>query len=372
MDRTRPLAWLLVAGALVAQACGGTDDATRPDDEPGEAAGWPEELVAGAGTGPAIYLDENEDSPAIGYISQGVVVRIMGPPEGDRIPIRIHGPMKIRGWLSTSRLAARVHKRGRVTGTPAYVGENDFVRVLGRADGDLMRVEVRPLLGDQAGTMLGPFVGTFPADNLGSAEVEAGDTLSEGEPHTLPAGEEVQVYSRPNEVVATLPASDPPLTVVVLRDRGRWKGVRIGVGPYLIGYVNVSLTATDQPPRPPDGPPAAPEGSVPERLQVEQERPLWRLPSGTRVRFNGRTMAILAEDGFAREMNRYADTGEADVFVAVDEDIAIRGMVPIRALEEYDGPAPAPTGGDAPEPSEADPEDEGGASSPGDEGSPSG
>ena len=64
----------------------------------------------------------------------------------------------------------------------------------------------------------------------------------------------------------------------------------------------------------------------------EADRPLHRVPSGTRVRFSDRTMGILEVEGWAREMNRYEDTGEADVFIATDDDVALRGMVPIDAL----------------------------------------
>jgi hypothetical protein len=44
---------------------------------------------------------------------------------------------------------------------------------------------------------------------------------------------------------------------------------------------------------------------------------------------------MLSKDGFAREMNRYEDDGEVDVFVAADDAVAVRGIVQIDALAPY-------------------------------------
>jgi hypothetical protein len=243
-----------------------------------------------------------------------------------------------------SRLAARVLMRGKVSGTPAYVGPNDLVGVRGDAGGGNLRVEVAPWLGRANAMTLGPFVGEFPADRLAAEEVGPdAEPPSPGEPATLPVGAEVPVYDRPGgAVVATLPALDPPLTVVVVRDRGEWKGVRVGVGPYLVGYMNAALTpAASAPEAGGVVGDAARAGAMPERLAAEADRPLWSVPARTRIRFDGRTVAILAEDGWAREMNRY-DTGEVDVFVAVNDEVAVRGMVRAADLREAQGvPQPA-------------------------------
>jgi len=340
MRAIRTLGTLSALALLV--GCGGGEEGRRSSDRP---EGWPAELLTGEGTGPAIYLHEGANSPAVGYVSAGVHVRISGAPEGDRIPVRIDGALKVRGWLAMSRLAARVQQRGKVSGTPAYVGPNDLVGVRGDAGDGNLRVEVAPWLGRANAMTLGPFVGEFPADRLAALEVDPNaEPPTPGEPATLPAGAEVQVYDRPGgSVVATLPALDPPLTVVVIRDRGEWKGVRVGVGPYLVGYMNAALTPAESAPAAGGivGE-AARTGALPERLAAEADRPLWSAPAGTRIRFDGRTVAILAEDGWAREMNRY-DTGEVDVFVAVNDQVAIRGMVRGGDLREAEGlPQPAP------------------------------
>jgi hypothetical protein len=51
--------------------------------------------------------------------------------------------------------------------------------------------------------------------------------------------------------------------------------------------------------------------------------------AGARVRFDGRVVGVLTRPGLAREMRRHPQ-GEVDVFVAVDDDVALRGMVRAR------------------------------------------
>jgi hypothetical protein len=319
-------------------------------------------------------LSEGADSPAIGYVSSGVPVRIGRAPAGDRVYVMVDGPLKVRGWLSIARLAARVQQKGRVRGTPTYVAPNDLVGVRGSAGDGIMRIEVRPWLGQANAPALGPFLGEYPMDRLGAEEVtgEAAAGPDPGEPRSLPAGQEVPVYDRPNgEVAATLPALDPPLVVELVAARGEWSAIRVGTGPFLIGYTNVELAAAEALPTRPDTLSATGDG-IPERLAAEDTRPLWKVPAGTRLRFDDSVIAIFEQDGWAREMNRY-DTGEVDVFVAIDNTVAIRGMAradDLVAIEGQDGggeqqgqeeeeeeqaPAPAP----APTPQPATPSDGG-------------
>lgn len=357
---------LVLAGLGLLGACGGTTTEVVPDgaEASPDDGTWPSHLVTSAGTGPALYLSEGADSPAIGYISEGVGVRIGRPPEGDRIYVMVDGPIKIRGWLPIARLAARVQQRGRVRGTPTSVAANDLVGVRGTAGEGLMRVEVRPWLGQANAPSLGPFIGEYPTDRLGADEVVGADAAAgeRGEARSLPPGQEVPVYAAPGEdVVATLPAVDPPLVVELVQSRGEWSAVRVGTGPTVVGYVNVPLGPADALPVRP-APETAVPGAVPSRLAAEETRPLWRVPAGTRLRFDDKVIAVFEAEGYAREMNRY-DTGEIDVFVAVDEDVAIRGMVREEDLVEIEGqsgtspptaapattpaanPAPAPTPG---------------------------
>ncbi len=357
-----------VLALAAAASCGGTTTETTTGETrtPSSDEEWPSRLVTSEGSGPALYLSEGADSPAIGYVSAGVPVRIGRAPVGDRVYVMVDGPLKVRGWLSIARLAARVQQKGRVRGTPTYVAPNDLVGVRGSAGDGIMRIEVRPWLGQANAPALGPFLGEYPTDRLGADEVTGADAAGPepGEPKSLPAGQEVQVFDRPNgDVVATLPALDPPLVVELVAARGEWSAVRVGTGPYLVGYTNVELSPAEAlPTRAPT--PATPAGDVPERLAAEDTRPLWKVPAGTRLRFDDSVIAVFEQDGWAREMNRY-DTGEVDVFVAVDDTVAVRGMARSEDLVAIEGqsaggseqqqpaPAPAPAPQPAPAPAPA-------------------
>ncbi|MEM6961643.1 MAG: hypothetical protein AAF550_07875, partial [Myxococcota bacterium] len=264
---------------------------------------WPEQLTAGPGSGPALFLSEAPSAPAIGYVSPGVPIRVMGPPVGERIPVRILGAMKARGWLKLTRVGGRVQQRGRIAGTPCYVGPGDLVRIL-EPEGDNLRVEVRPVLRAEPSSVLGPFVGIYPQGRIAGTPVD-----TEAEPPTpgatfrLPVGETVRVYDRPDgNVVTTLPALEPPLIVSVLRDRGVWKGVRAGLGPYVVGYVQAALTEEDGGTETKAATSQANSSGVPLRLLEDSDKPLRRLPTGTRVKFSDRTMGILQTEGWAREL----------------------------------------------------------------------
>jgi len=327
---------------------GGTT-AAAPASDPSR---WPREFVAGPGTGPALFLHQGSDAPALGYVSEGVHFKIAGLPENGRVPVRIPGALKVRAWLSTRRMALRAQHRGKIRGTPAYVGPGDYVRFLAPADDpDWMRVEVMPRLAEG---VFGPAVaGEFPAIGLSHEPPPAdAEPPSPGTIRYVPAGREVPLYARPRgEVVATLPALPTGVQVAVLRERGEWKGVRAGLGPYLVGYTNAELGEDGPSSAEAPAQPAAAPGEVPIRLRAEADKPLWRLAEGTRVRFDGRTVAIFGSAGWGREMNRYENTGEVDLFVAADDNVAVRGMVriadllPVEGSNEAEAPA-APSSGE--------------------------
>lgn len=304
-------------------------------------AGWPAELVTGPGIGPALYLGPGPGAPAIGYVSPGVIFRLEGAPQNDRIPVVIDGPMQVHAWLATARMAGLIQQRGRVGNVPGYVGPNDVVRVLDSAGKGLMKIELRPPLSQ--GVSLSAMQGVYPANRIAARPVDP-STVKGPTPGTtmlLPAGQEVPVYDRPGgKVVATLPALQPPVSVVQLIQEGAYEGVRVGTGPYLVGFVNVPLT-----PAPSGGKPAGPRFNplahptsnepLPIRLNAEPNKPLWRVAAGTQISFDGRLIAVLDKPALAREMARHEPAGEVDVFVAVNDDVAVRGIVPAGALQAY-------------------------------------
>lgn len=322
----------------------GDDDAARS----GPPEGWPQVLVVTAGEGPALFLGPESDSPGIGYISPGTRVRLDGPPQNGRVPVTIAGGLSARGWIPLGRVGAYTSQRGRIDGTPTYVGVGDLVGLLERTSGGF-RVQIAPWLGRAENDRLGPWTAELPADWLTDQRPAAGDTeLNPGTNKRLPAGREVPVFDRPNgRVIATIPASDPPQTVVVLRERGGWSGVRAGVGPYLVGYVQGELEDADAAPRATWAPEQAAEGGMPARI-AEEEGPLHRVAAGTRVRFLDRVIGRLRGEGWARELSRVSD-GRVDVYLAVDDATAIRGLVRERDLTAVAEPAAtAPPGGAPP------------------------
>lgn len=323
----------------------------------------PRVLTIGPGAGPALYMGSGTSAPAFGYLSPGVRVRLESGVQGGRAEVLVAGPLPTKGWVPTERLAAYVQERGRVDGTPFYVGPNDLVTVLGpAAEAGKMRISVRPWLGGPMTaetSFLDARVGTFATDLLADRPVEAGsvEAPTEGQCFRLPAGQSVPVYDRPNgEAVLNLPPQDPPATVVVLRERAPWYGIRAGYGPYVVGYVQVPLTACEGP-RPPPAPMVpSPAGEVPSWMAQERGN-LYRVAAGTRVTFGRdpdgrpRTIARLREQGWARELRRQ-DGDQIDAFIAVNEDVALRGLVPASALTLVEAGQPAPA---APAPVAAEP-----------------
>jgi len=298
-------------------------------------------LVIGPGSGPALYLGHEENAPAVGYLNPGVRVRLESSMVNGRVEVLVGGALATKAWVPLQRVGAYTQSRGRITGTRAYVGPGDFVGILGpAAEAGQMRVEVRPWLG--GGNFIGPFVGTFATDQLADTPPEGEvEGVSSGECFRMAAGATLTVTESPTgDAITNLPALDPPLAVTVLRQRNDLFGVRAGYGPYLTGYVRGSLEACGG--EMPEPEPAAGTSASEQPYWMSQERgPLHRIASGTRVRFHGRTIARLRAEGWARELGRQ-DGGLVDVFIAVNDDVAIRGLVRERSLTLVEGAEEAP------------------------------
>ena len=308
-----------------------------------DASRWPREFVTGPGGGPALYLSADPDAAAVGYVSPGVTFRIAGFPSGGRIPVRINAGLKVKAWLSTERVALYVQQAQRIEGTPTYLGAGDAVQVLGPDEAPgMLRVEVTPDLGRGPEYALPSFPAVIAESMLGTTRPADAEPVRPGPAHRLPANTEVQIYARPDQPIATIPAMELPPVVSVLQVRGSWKKVLVGTGPYMMGYVNVDLTpvdAYDEPlPRP-----STPIGEVPLRLQNDQQHPLWRIAPFARVRSHGRIFAVAQEGAYARELERFEDDSTVDVFVAIDDEVAVRGLVRIRDLQPVETAEPPST-----------------------------
>lgn len=298
--------------------------------------GWPSVLVSTGGRAPALYAGSDDAAPAFGHLGEGVRVRVEGPIQGQRVPVTVGGGLVVHAWAQVNRLAAFTARRGRVEGTPVYVGVNDPVSLVGRENDTTYRVIVRPRLGrpEIDDTLVG-YAAMLGNDWVGEGDGVAADTqLNPGEFMRLPAGQEVAVYDRPGgSVVARIPPLDPPLTVVVLRARDGWNGVRIGVGPFLVGYVQGELTASSA-----DALGARPVRSTSEGMPsriANETGALFHVAAGTHVMFYGEDVATVRREAWARELSpRQGD--QADVYIAVDEGVAIRGVVPVSSLTPVD------------------------------------
>ncbi|MFT5356839.1 MAG: hypothetical protein ACI9KE_004065 [Polyangiales bacterium] len=352
---SRPLRFLSCLVAVGLAACGGTvvevpvetADTTAAQTPAEDASLWPRDFVVGPGTGPALFLSEASDAPGIGYVSEGTPVRIGSLPQNGRIKVRVDGPLKVLGWLSVDRLALVVTEGGRVPETPVSLSPGDYVTYVGPgAEAGIARIRVTPRLGREDANM-DSFNGIYPLERLSTTVVTDTSEPDHSTARRLPAGEIVQIYTRPDEVAAALPAMEPGLVVELARDRGRWKGVRVGVGPRLVGYVNVELEAAEALPSA-IVPQRAGEGEVPMRLRVDGARPLWHITAGSRIRYGDTTIAIVESTVFAREMGRFEESEEADVFVAGDDGVALRGTIALSDLVAIEGAPATPTAPAAP------------------------
>lgn len=352
----RSLAWVSTCVVLVACGGGATEapaaaaneapaaagaETPRPQTRLAPPAGFPADLETSDGLGPALFAGPTASAPAIGYVSGRVSVSIVGAPEGDRVPVRIRGPIKVRAWLSLSRLQGRATHRGRVRGAPVSLRPGDVVGVRGQTDERTLRVSVRPNLGPSV--TMDAFEGEFPSNWIGSALPAAEPAADAAAPETPPPAEErgqaaslaagppVDVYDRPQgRVIARIPLRTEVVPVEIAREQGEWKAVRIGFGPMLSGYVRVPLQTLDAHLAPAAAAPAATAANpVPERIQRDAHTPLVRVRRGARIRFGGMIVGVVDELAYARVLQTYPN-GEIDVFVAVNNDVALRGLVRAR------------------------------------------
>lgn len=300
-----------------------------------EASRAPERFLIAPTPAPVLFLGSERDAPMFGFASPSVEVEVLGAAQHGRVPVRIGGSLEVTGFVPQALLTLAVQRRGRIRGTPVYVGPNDRVRPLGPdSDPNRTRVAVSPVI---AGVALGPFEGTFPSVGLGVAKApDDAEPPASGTQYELAPGRALALYDESRTSVAVLiPAQRAPVPVTVVASDGGWAAVRIGEGPYLIGYTNEPLTPVGGEPHPartPRAPTASSTQDVPARLAHEAGL-LKRVAAGTRVTFNERVIAVFERPGWARVLARYP-AGTVDVFAAADDGVAVRGLVPEGALSE--------------------------------------
>lgn len=297
--------------------------------------GFPDILETDDGVGsdgreqPAIYLGPSLTSVAFGYASAGVRVRVDGQLECDRVKVTYANDLSVKGYLPVSRMRVFAKERRRLEGTPTYIAKGDELSLVRVLPGDMLEVEVRPEIGGSE--FLGPYVTQLPVSMItGDKPTGADPDLRAGKIAKLT--QTTAVYDRPGgQAIATLRARANPVDahhVVILKEENGFYGVRVGYGPYLIGYIAQSQPGVEL---------LGQEGvlgygiqgglqqEIPPRIEQESGT-LVRVRAETRVRFFDQTVAKLKKEGYARVI---ADHGnKLDVFVAIDDRLAVRGLVP--------------------------------------------
>lgn len=310
---------LSALGTIGVGGCAGQQVSERPS--------VPKQLLASESHAPALFIGSDPGAPVVGFLGKDVKVDVAGPSVAGRVPVRVHGPLLVRGYVPETLLALRAQRHGMVRGTPVYLGPNDPVVVLGE-DKEPGRLKVR-VMPKVEGVNLPAFEGSYPAVGIAAQPIAHAEAPPAGTPHVLPDGTPLALYAQPEGAFITeLPARDEPLAVEVLSRDGVWAAVRVGQGPYLVGFTNAYLTPASAQKLAKKGEPAKAATSsteVPARLQSESGE-LKRVAAGAAVSFGDKVFAKLQKPGFARVLATYP-SGEADALIAVDDDVAVRGLV---------------------------------------------
>lgn len=286
----------------------------------------PSQVLSGSSDAPALFLSTAESSPVLGFLGHDVILDVLGPSQAGRVPVRVRGPMQVRAFVPDTLLQLRTQRHGRLRGTPVYLGPDDPVLIVGDGEkADRVRVRATP----RVGTLILPaFEGTYPAIGLAARRAVAdAPRPPTGQPYVLPAHTPMELREAPGgKLVLQLPAQEEASGVRVLREQGGWFAVRIGDGPFLVGYTNAPLQPGDVPAaRGTDDAAPGNNGPLPKRL-ADESGELQQVAKGAKVSFDGRVIARLDKAGYARVLATYP-TGEADALVAVDDSVTVRGLV---------------------------------------------
>jgi len=290
-----------------------------------------------------LFIRPEADSALIGYVADDVPLELAGSVEHGRVPVRVDGALRARGYVPEELLRLRVQRRGRVRGTPTYVGPGDRVRVLGSdVSNDRLRVQVTARLGQRD---LGTYEGSYPSAGLSARTPDAAaEPPDPGVIHQVPARLQLDLYELPGGArVARLAAQDEPYEVRVVQTQDGWLAVRAGSGPYLIGWTHAALVRSDQPvvgvvagtsasadtatsaSKDTDTGSGTGSQSVPKRLAREPGE-LRRVAAHSKVVFGEQVIGVFKTEGWARVLAHYP-SGFVDVFAAADDGLAIRGLM---------------------------------------------
>jgi hypothetical protein len=292
----------------------------------------PEQMLLAYTDKPVFFTGPAPDAGVVGFGAQDLLLTLTGPATQGRVPVRVDGPLEVSAFVPEELLILRVQRRGQVRGTPVYVAPDQALRVLGTAETpSRWRVLVTPVL---LGETLEPMMGSYPKRGLAPQLAAAAEPPAEGETARVPAGVALRLYDQPEgQLVYQVKARSEPWPLRVLGVRAGMAAVRAGEGPFLVGYTDAPLlpaegvTPSVRDPRPPK--PAVRKQAIPARL-LRETGPLKRVVRGAELRFDGKVIGRFRQPGYARVLAKYPN-GELDVFAAVDDNVALRGL--LRASE---------------------------------------
>ena len=319
------------------------------------APAWPASLRVGERDAPTLYRGSRAGATGYAWIAPGETLSPRGAVRRGRVRAVVDGPLRLRGWTPVAGLEGVVTRRGRVAGTPLFVVPGDVVRLVG-VEGELAVVRGAARFAHPARPRSDELVGRIPLTHLGAATSGGGPAGTPGRPILIHA--RTPLLDRPGGDAAwEIPALDPPLTATVLREADGWLGVRLGMGPHLVGWIRAPGSArkkdagTDpevldpwdrdrrghaqpavQDPWAPreEAEPEAPDPDLPPRLRDAVVRPVWQVAPGTRVEVEGATVAVFTAPGHGVELDRDGD--RVEILGAVDDTATVRGWVPAAAL----------------------------------------
>jgi uncharacterized protein (UPF0548 family) len=326
--RARPLSALLLALCLPACASQGDTRArggARPlaSEQTAALAAFPSgRAVLHVGDGPALFARGSRLTRPVGFVRDANLRIVRVGPSGIA-DVVVEGALEVRAEARVDALALRVQRRGQLRGTPVFLAPGDVVQVVGPGEKpERLRVRAAPRVGGLARTA---HEGTYPVTGL--AADPPPPTAAGPEPGArfeLAPRTPLTLRDRAGGTTsAVVPAGEAALPVEVLFEEAGFRAVRVGEGPYLVGFTDAQLSPASAVAKA-TGEEASSAG-VPRALAREPGE-LVRVSVGTELSFDGQPLARFRRQGYARVLTRF-DNGEVDVFAAVDDQVAVRGLV---------------------------------------------
>ena len=202
----------------------------------------------------ALWSDSSASAERIGVVAyQTPLSRLAEHAERSRVALPSL-PLSTALWISRDAVGAYATQTARVRGPAVSVRRSDLVCVRTEDTGggralilvrtsldDAVRLDSHATLeSDRGGQQL--WVGTYPRSGLAGVEPQPGDRRANANVQALAASTvAVEVFESPGgrRILSVLPGASVPAALV--QQEGRWSAVRIGEGPFVVGYTQAPL-----------------------------------------------------------------------------------------------------------------------------------